>query len=171
VDRVLPTIIIVVALAIMLGLMLWGWRNLRRRQSSLTAPLGLPVNLGPSELAVDGWYVATTRAHEPLERIAAHGLGFRALATVAVHSTGVVLDRRGSDSVFVPRVDLREASLATWAIDRVVERNGLVVIGWMLGETPVDSYLRCSENGDADRLVTAIRAMVPTPDAVEEVES
>jgi hypothetical protein len=164
-------LLVVVAAA----LMLVGWRARRQRQSGVTAPLQVPATLGASTLDVDGWYVATTPVDEPLERIAVHGLGFRARATVSVHPEGIVLERRGSDAVHLPSGDLRTAGRATWAIDRVVEPEGLIVIGWMLGSTPVDTYLRLPDRTDAEQLLAAVTDMLPgsapTPDPAEEVAS
>jgi hypothetical protein len=157
------------------ALMVVGWRARRRRQSGVSAPLAVPTQLGPSLLSVEGWYVATTAQGEPLERIAVHGLGFRARATVSVHPEGLVLLRQGSEPVFLPIADLRTSGRATWAIDRVVEPDGLVVVGWMLGTLPVDTYLRLAERSDADRLLGAVNDLMPgrtpDPDPAEEVAS
>ena len=174
-DRALPTLLIVSLVVAAAALMLVGWRARRRRQSGVDAPLAAPAELSPATVDVEGWYVATTPAGEPLERIAVHGLGFRARATVSVHPQGIVLGRRGSDAVYLPAADLRTAGRATWAIDRVVEPQGLVVIGWMLGSTPVDSYLRLPDRTGADRLLAAVTDLLPgsapTTDPAEEVAS
>lgn len=174
-DRALPTLLIVALVVAAAALMLVGWRARRRRQAAVIAPLPVPAELGASTVVVDGWYVATTPVDEPLERIAVHGLGFRARATVSVHPQGIVLDRRGSDAVHLPATDLRTAGRATWAIDRVVEPAGLIVIGWMLGSTPVDTYLRLPDRTDAEQLLAAVTDLLPgsapAPDPAEEVAS
>jgi len=171
VDRLVPTALIVALVVVIAALMLLGWRARRRRQSGIAAPLGIPSSLSAALLTVDGWYVATTPAGEPLERIAVHGLAFRARATVAVHPEGLVLDARGSMAMFVPVDDLRAAGRATWAIDRVVEPDGLVLVNWMLGATAVDTYLRLPERDDADRLVSAVHDLLTAPDPAEETAS
>lgn len=158
-DRLLPTLIIALVIAGVLALMLLGWHNRRRRQAGLARPEPVPESLGAASLVVAGWYVATTRADEPLERIAVHGLGFRARASAAVHSEGLVLAVRGRQPFLIASTALRGAGRATWAIDRVVERDGLVLIGWLLGDTPVDSYLRLPDPDDAVALVVALQAL------------
>lgn len=180
-DRLLPSIIIALIIAGALLLMLHGWRSRRRRQAGVARPLPLPDTLGAATVAVDGWYVATTRADEPLERIAVHGLGFRARVSVSVHPEGVVLAVRGSAPFLIEPSALRGAGRATWAIDRVVERDGLVLIGWMLGDDPVDTYLRLPEPADAAAIVVAVHAFLPdfapgfaphrTADSAEEIAS
>ncbi len=170
-DRLLPTLLIVTLIAAVIALMFFGWRARRRRQAAITAPLDVPAALSSPGLKVECWYVATTPANEPLERIAVHGLGFRARASIAVHSEGLVLERNGSTPLFVPAVDLRSVARATWAIDRVVEPDGLIVFGWMLGTSPVDSYLRIPDRDAAALVLAAVDAIFPAPDPAEEVAS
>lgn len=164
-DRLTPTLLIVGFLVVVFGLMLLGWRSRRRRQGGIARPEPVPAALGAASLVVDGWYVATTLADQPLERVAVHGLGFRARATASVHPEGLVLAPQGRDAFLIEPAALRGAGRATWAIDRVVEKDGLVLIGWMLGETPVDSYLRVPDAPAAAALITAIQTFVPAPDA------
>lgn len=162
-DRLLPTLIIVAVILGVFVLMLLGWRARTRRQAGVARPEPAPDSLAPASLVVDGWYVATTVADEPLERIAVHGLGFRARAIASVHPEGLVLTVRGQQPILITPGALRGAGRATWVIDRVVERDGLVLIGWMLGADPVDSYLRVPEASDAAALVAALQALSPHP--------
>lgn len=161
-DRLLPTLIIGAVILGVFGLMLLGWRNRRRRQGAVARPLVAPAALGAASVAVEGWYVATTLADQPLERVAVHGLGFRAQASAGVHPEGLVLAVRGQDPILIAPDALRGAGRATWAIDRVVEKDGLILIGWLLGDTPVDSYLRVPDTTAATALVTALQSLVPT---------
>ena len=159
-DRSLPTLIIALVILGVFALMMYGWASRRRRQAGIAQPVPAPGNLGAASLDVTGWYVATTVVDAPLERIAVHGLGFRARATVSVHPEGVVLSVRGQHPILIAGSALRGVGRATWTIDRVVERDGLVLIGWMLGDTPVDSYLRLPDPGAAAALVAAVQALV-----------
>lgn len=172
-DRLLPTIIIALVVLAVFALMLHGWGSRRRRQAGLARPTPVPELLGAASLVVNGWYVATTKADEPLERIAVHGLGFRARATVAVHVEGIVLTVRGQNPILIEPASLRGAGRATWAIDRVVERDGLVLVGWMLGDSPVDSYLRLPDPDAATAVVAAVQALTPasTTDPAEGTSS
>lgn len=164
-DRLLPTLLIGALILGVFGLMLLGWRNRHRRQGDVPRPSGVPATLGTATLAVEAWYVATTLADQPLERIAVHGLGFRARATAGVHPEGFVLAVRGQRPIFIAPDALRGAGRATWAIDRVVEKDGLVLIGWMLGDTAVDSYLRVPDATAAATLVSALQSLVPATPA------
>lgn len=162
-DRLVPSLIIAAVILTIFALMALGWRARRRRQSGLARPVLAPASLGSASVSVDGWYVATTLADQPLERVAVHGLGFRARARAAVHPEGLVLEVGGQQPILIEPASVRGAGRATWAIDRVVERDGLVLIGWMLGDTPVDTYLRVPDPAAAAALLAAVQAMTPEP--------
>jgi hypothetical protein len=129
---------------LLLVLMLLGWRALRRRQSSVAVPASRPAELGTPLATSEGKYVATTVAGEPLQRIAVHGLGFRGDVTAAVTDLGILLVMVGRD-IWIPAADLTGVGRATWTIDRVVERDGLITLGWRLGDREVETALRLDD--------------------------
>jgi hypothetical protein len=159
VDRILPVLVIVAVLTLVFSGMYVGWRGRRRRQATLGELAAAPADLGEIHFVDDLLYVATTCADAPLERVAISGLGFRAGATATVAAAGVRLDVAGRrDPVFLPVADLRGAGRATWTIDRVVRRDGLVFVRWNLGGTEVDTNLRSSQ---PDALLTALTRIAP----------
>ncbi|MFW8746211.1 hypothetical protein, partial [Mesorhizobium japonicum] len=79
-----------------------------------------PADLGGVRRREHLFYVATTRADAPLDRIAVHGLGFRARAELTVADTGIRLDIAGEEPAFIPAADLVGVGRATWPIDRAV---------------------------------------------------
>lgn len=145
-DRFGPSIIIAGIIILALTGMYFGWRARVRKHRSLVAPSSVPATIGET-LAVDkGLYVATTLAEQPLERVAAHGLGFRSRVTVSVLHDGIVIDLTGRAPYFIPRDAIEAVERGTWAIDKAVEPGGLVVLTWTLGDTILDSYFRM-DNG------------------------
>lgn len=143
----------------LLVLMARAWRARGRRQDDLPAPDLAPADLGPARLEVDGAYVATTRGDAPLDRVVVHGLGFRGRAVASVHADGVRLEIAGVPAFVVRTSCLRDVRRATWTIDRVVERDGLVLLAWTLGGTPVDTYLRLPD--DPRPFLDAVRTLLP----------
>ncbi|MDH6236878.1 hypothetical protein [Cryobacterium sp. CG_9.6] len=169
-DRAIPTIIVVVVLAGLFTLMYRSWRKRSRRDAQIVA--GYPVPTGPETvLAVArGYYVATTPRDTPLERLFIPGLGFRARAEITVTDAGVTLDLTGSRPMFVPTGAIELLTPATWAIDRAVETDGLLLLGWQLAPTQnangtseagrsVDSFFRIIDPSDRARLVDAIHSI------------
>ncbi|MGP3536718.1 PH-like domain-containing protein [Microbacterium sp. RD1] len=147
---------------VLLGVLTWAWMRRVRRDAGLPAPVGeLPS--GARELArFPGLYVATTRHDQPLERLAIRGLGFRSRAEIIVTDAGVALDLPGQPRMLLPAGRLVDAALATVAIDRVVERDGLVRVSWRIDDdTVVDTFLR-PQDASARSLADAIRPLLPT---------
>ncbi|WP_277959236.1 hypothetical protein [Frigoribacterium faeni] len=152
--------LILVGVGLLIGLMARSWRARGRRQSDIPAPDRAPDDLSAPVLAVDALYVATSRGGDPLDRVVVHGLGFRGRAIVSVHAEGVRLEIAGEPAVLIRASSLRGVDRATWTIDRVVERDGLVLVGWRLGDVDLDTYLRITD--DPAPVVASIRPLVPT---------
>lgn len=166
-DKTLTAGLVLAFAGVLLLVMVFAWRARQRRQRHLPAIQSPPTEIGEVLGEFDGLYVATTAADQPLERVVIGGLGFRARAGVQVAASGITLSIAGEHPVFIPATSLRAVTRATWAIDRVVEDGGLVLIAWTLGETgansaplnpaPVDSYLRVA---DTDALISAISRLI-----------
>jgi len=163
-------LVMIGVVVVLVGLGVWAWMRRTRRDAGLVAPFGeIPAGATPTATAA-GFYVATTRHGEPLERLAIRGLGFRSRADFAVSDRGVALDLTGQPRMFVPAARITAVDLATVAIDRVVEPGGLVRLSWRAerpggGEEIVDSYLR-PQDGSARALESAIAEMLPAPSAM-----
>jgi hypothetical protein len=158
VDKVIPALVIAtIVLLVFVGLAV-GWRARQRRQAALPALETPPGVLGTALAVDDGFYVATTRADAPTDRIAVRGLGFRARAGIAVHPEGVLLSIAGQPDAFIPASGIVGVGRATWTIDRVVGTDGLVFVRWNLGGTEVDTNLRVAE---PEALVDALQTIAP----------
>ena len=155
-GALLVMIAVAVALLAVLG---WAWWRRSRRDSVLPAPYGeLPAD-AVVLAASDALYVATTRHGEPLERLAIRGLGFRSRVGVTISDAGLALDLTGQRRMVISRDRIRSVAQATVAIDRVVERDGLVRVSWRIDDTTiVDTYLR-NQDGSARILADAIGAI------------
>ncbi len=153
--------------AALLAVLAWAWWRRMRRDSGLSAPVGeVPVEAAALSRH-EALYVATTRHGEPLERLAIRGLGFRSRADLTVTSAGVALDLTGQPRFFIPTEQIVDVAQATVAIDRVVERDGLVRIAWRRdGQTVVDSYLR-PQDASARAVADEIGALL-TPTGTDE---
>jgi hypothetical protein len=147
-------------------LMVIGWGALRRRQADVTGLAPVPSDPGVAALTEDLLYVATTRAEQPLQRIAVAGLGFRARAVLTVTTGGILLDLAGAAPGFIPVTALQGVGRATWTIDRAISNDGLVFVRWRDGAAAgsptvsLDSYFR---SADPAALVAAIEPLIQTP--------
>ena len=156
--------------AVLIGIGVVAWRRRSRRDAGLAAPLGdVPAGAAVRASAA-GFYVATTRHGEPLERLAIGGLGFRSRVDVTVTDAGVALDLTGQPRLFLPADRIVSAEVSTVAIDRVVEPGGLARLTWTAARTgadpeTVDTYLRPQDTSArvlADEISAILSADAPT---------
>ena len=152
---------IVLVLSISAGLIVLAfssWRRRRREQAvGFSAP---PENLEGETLAsTAAQYVATTFRNEPLNRVTAHGLGFRGRAVVKVSVGGVVIERKGERNLAIASSRILGTTLEQATIDRVVEKGGLFAIHWRQDSTDLTTYLRFNSAAERDRLLQASPAL------------
>jgi uncharacterized membrane protein len=160
-DRLMPTVLTITIVIIVFALLWWGWRSRRNSQAAvLPKPArpaeGTPVFGGP----VDGTYVVTTVAGQHLERIAAHGLGIRTPAQLSISEAGVILDRDGVDDMLIPADAILGVSTTSGMIGKFVEKDGIVVITWRLGDTTVDTGFRTRAAADRQPTIDHIRQLI-----------
>ena len=171
---------LLVMIAVAVGLLALGvvaWRRRSRRDGGLAAPFGEAPTDAREQVRSSGFYVATTRHDDALERLAIRGLGFRSRLDVTVTDRGVALDLVGQPRMFLALERISGVDLANTAIDRVVEAGGLVRIAWLANRSDgsteiVDSYLR-PQDELASALAAAISALLPpsTPTATDQTST
>lgn len=161
-DKLLPTLGILAVVVIMLALAVVGWRRRVRRDSGAGGAYSTPGTLSAPTAEVEALYVATTKAGQHLERLALPGLAYRGKATVAVRPEGVGIAVTGEAPVFIPATVVTGAGLASVAIDRAVERDGLLRLGWTTsGGTAADTYFRVVDPAGRAQVAAAIEQIVP----------
>ncbi len=160
-GRTVPVIITFLVLLAIFALMWWGWRGKLRRQAGVAELPAVPDGCGPAELSVRGQYVTTTSAGDWLDRIAVHGLGIRTNATLEVRSTGVLMLRQGAPDIFIAAAAVEEVATQAGMAGKFVEKDGLVVITWRLGDKLVDTGFRTVEAAAKKPLLHALQALLP----------
>ncbi|GAA4482267.1 hypothetical protein GCM10023171_11970 [Microbacterium panaciterrae] len=134
-----------------------AWRARLRRDSGLTAPLGVPEHAEVRQ-RYETLYVATTKHDQSLERLAIRPLVYRARGELTITDRGAALSLDGAPTVFLASERLIGADRATVTIDRVVEPGGLIRVVWRTVDgTVVDSYLRITGDlGNTDAAGAAL---------------
>ncbi|GAA1855848.1 hypothetical protein [Myceligenerans crystallogenes] len=137
---------------VLLALVLTGRKRLASRTTTLVpAPPAVPAEVaaslsgalrdGPEPVfgPVEATYVSSTLHGDWLARVGAHRLGDRSLARVSVLEEGVLVERHGTDDVWIPAASIRSAQLAPGMAGKYVGADGIVVISWAVGELPDDA--------------------------------
>lgn len=156
----LLTILTLIGVVALIFLGMWrAWRAKLSRSVTLL-PDPPPLDLGIKLVEGDTLYVSTTLAGQPLERLAIAGLAYRAKARITVATNGVMIAPRGEHPVVVPATSISSIRAATWTIDRVVERDGLVAITWTTRDVAVETYLRIVDTNFCAQFTEAIRTLL-----------
>lgn len=134
--------------ALILVLMRRGWRN-RERRIIITELPELPPGAVPATHGTHGVYVSTTLAGLPLERVVTRGLGVKSAVEVDVREDGIVLERQGAPSLFIPRASLETVGTTSGMIGKFAAADSIVVFTWSAGGTRVDTGVHI--RNDADR--------------------
>jgi hypothetical protein len=159
-DRVLPGLLMLSLAVVVFVLLAVGWRNRLRRQSDVEPLPAVPAGLGAPLAAADGQYVASTTAGDWLDRIAVYNLGIRTNAELSVHPEGVLFERSGAGPVFIPAGRLTGVRQDSGMAGKFVEKDGLLVLSWMLGIRELDSGFRTRRAEDKATLFKALQELI-----------
>jgi hypothetical protein len=145
---------------ILVGLRL-GWRNRANSQADLPPLPEPPADLGPDRAPpLAGLYVGTTLSTRWQDRVVVHTLGQQAAAVAHLGSTGVLIEREGTEPVFIPAQALCDARLEPALAGKVVGAGGLLVLRWQHGDRLLDTGLRGDDKTRYPDWVTAVAALV-----------
>jgi hypothetical protein len=156
--------VVIVVLLLAAAGMYAGWRRRNRRDAS--AGGGYESSASQQTAAVlaeaETFYVASTLRGNHLERLALPGLKFRGRARLTVMADGVTIAIHGEHPVFVPTSAVSAIGAATTAIDRAVEKDGLLRLSWTTsGGVSADSFLRVVDPADRAPVIGAIESLLP----------
>ena len=156
---------VVAVILLVLAGMRRGWRTRQRRQSHLPEPEPIPAALAsPREdgESVPGVYLGSVMAGDWLDRVAAHGLGTRSRVDATIHDAGVAIRREGARSFLISADAVITVRRERGIAGKAFEKDAVVVITWMLGETAVDTGIRPDHGDDAGKLVEQVSSIART---------
>lgn len=157
--KYLGTGIVAAILAISaLSLMWWAWRGRARRDAAL-APDAVTLLGDPLQTFNRVYYVATTRAGEPLERIAIPRLKYRGYSTVDIFANGIRIRVDGEHAVDIGRELISGSGEAQMRIDKVVERDGLALVRWTSRGELLESSFRFTDPGQQAEFTSAVESI------------
>ncbi|MBT2594929.1 hypothetical protein [Arthrobacter sp. ISL-72] len=159
-DKIFPGLAMLAIIAVVFVLLFIGWRNRLRRQSDVEQLPALPAELSLPLASADGQYVATTTAGDWLDRIAVQGLGIRTTAELTVHPEGVLFERSGAGPVFIPADRLTGVRQDSGMAGKFVEKDGLLVISWTLGNRELDTGFRTRRADDKPAVLKAFQELI-----------
>lgn len=149
-------VISLVLFAVILTLMVRGWRHRQQSQAGLFDTLPqLPEDPGDIVLGpLSGVYIGSTIAGDWNARIARPPLGHRSAGHLTAHTSGVRLDLADT-TVWIPRSSLETVRRASALANKTVPGGGLIVARWQVtgsdGMTVIDSGFRADDKDSYPR--------------------
>jgi hypothetical protein len=138
-----------------------SWRNRVARQSaSISEPLEALEFFGEPLESAKVFYVATTYALNHLERIAAYGLGSRGNAQVIVFTEGILIVRNGERPLAIDKSSIQKIGAGQVAIDKAVEKDGLIQVDWIQDSTSLTTHLRVIDSAERDAIISSISSII-----------
>ncbi len=163
-DKVIGGSIAGALIVVALVMMWFAWRARNRRAALVGHWSALESE---SVRSFDVFYVATTHADRPLERVALRGFGYRSFARVDIHRDGIQVALTAGDVLVLPEASLTRMHTEQVAIDKAVERDGLVAFDWTsrdIGSGPIGltTFVRLRNVDEQKELLAVASALVPT---------
>ena len=138
----MPAIMVAIVVAAILAAMFLAWRARSGRVAGLSLPALLTDPGEPLFRCSRVFYVATTLASQPLERIPLVGLKYRGFADIEASTTGIVVSIAGERPTAIERSLIQSVKPQQLTIDKVVEPGGLIGIEWESKLGPLVSVFR-----------------------------
>ncbi|ASO19943.1 hypothetical protein FHR81_000376 [Actinoalloteichus hoggarensis] len=159
-DRLLLTLAFVAFFA----LCAWGmWRGWHRRAADQAGVLPALPQPAPELLdapdvlpALTGVYIGTTSAENWQARIVAGDFGHRSAGALRLVDEGVLIERDGATTLWLPAHALRSARIDSKSAGKVVPGGGLLVLTWQHGDFDLDTSFRADDKSDYEKWVARL---------------
>ena len=163
-DKVIGASIAAALIILAFTFMTLAWRARARRAHDYTTWSELKSELSAT---VEVFYVATTQGANSLERVSLKGFTYRGFATLEVFDDGLQIRLTTKDVLAIPGHALLSYEFAQVAIDKAVERDGLIGITWQTapaanGTRELTTFIRLRNPGDRDDLTKIFTQLVGT---------
>ena len=100
------------------------------------------TSVGPLTPLSRGEYVSTTIFGNWLDHVGFDSLGFQSKSTLLIYPDSIIFTRNGAKDLWIPAKKLAVITTDRGMAGKVVEKNGLVVIGWTLDGHRVQTGFR-----------------------------
>jgi hypothetical protein len=125
--------VLVVLIAVIIQLMMRGWRRRGDHQAELIGSLpDVPETVGEAMVTTRGLYVGSTLAPAWNERITAGDLGYRSKAVLTRYPEGIMLERVRAKPIWIPQESITAIRTERGIAGKVAARNGILAIRWRL---------------------------------------
>jgi hypothetical protein len=123
----------VVVIAVMIQLMMRGWRRRAQRQAELIGDLpDIPDEVGAATSSICGVYVGSALSPAWHDRVTAGDLGYHSKAVLTRYPEGILLERIRAKPIWIPQESIAAVRTERGMAGKVAARNGILAIRWRL---------------------------------------
>ncbi|OBK53393.1 transporter [Mycobacterium kubicae] len=142
--------IVVIAIAVVIQLMMLGWRRRGERQQELIGTLPTVPDVVGGALGVSrGLYVGSTLAPAWNERVTAGDLGYRSKAVLTRYPEGILMERIRAQPIWIPQESITAIRTERGIAGKVGARNGILAIRWRLpAGVEIDTGFRANNRSE-----------------------
>ena len=149
VGKFLTAIICIALVALCIYGMWHGWRSRLVRQANMFGSLK-EVPERYEGLTADAAF-----------RVGFDSLGFKSKSTLLIYPDSIIFTRNGAKDLWIPAKKLAVITTDRGMAGKVVEKNGLVVIGWTLDGHRVQTGFRTRYAEDKQAVLQELRRIAP----------
>jgi hypothetical protein len=144
--------LLVVLIAVLIQLMMRGWRERARQQQQLLGELPeMPDEVGAAIITTRGHYCGCTLSPAWNDRVTAGDLGYRGKAVLTRYSEGILLERIRAKPIWIPRESITAIRMERGIAGKVVARIGILAIRWRLPSgIDIDTGFRANHRDEYD---------------------
>ncbi|BBZ44681.1 hypothetical protein MPRM_19620 [Mycobacterium parmense] len=144
--------VLVVVIAVVIQLMMVGWRRRAARQSELIGTMpAMPDEVGAATTTIRGIYVGSTLSPAWNDRVTAGDLGYRSKAVLTRYPEGILLERIRAKPIWIPQGSITAVRAERGMAGKVAARNSILAIRWRLPSgVEIDTGFRANNRGEYD---------------------
>lgn len=170
-DKVIGASIAAALIILAFTFMTLAWRARTRRAHDYAT---WPELQGELNATVEVFYVATTQGANSLERVSLKGFSYRGYANLEVFDDGLQVRLTTKDVLAIPAHSLLSYEFAQVAIDKAVEKEGLIGFTWQTaaaenGTRELTTFIRLRDPRDRNDLTQIFTKLVGTTTKEEAV--
>lgn len=163
-GKLITAIVCLAIVALCIYGMRRGWRSRLARQANMFGSLKeVPERYEglTADAAFEGEYVSTTIFGNWLDRVGFDSLGFKSKSTLLIYPDSIIFTRNGAKDLWIPAKKLSVITTDRGMAGKVVEKDGLVVIGWTLDGHRVQTGFRTRYAQDKKAALQELRRIAP----------
>ena len=139
-----------------------SWRRRVASGADIPALAVAPIHKSIDAVSIDhATYLGTVTTQHWLDRVAARGLGHRGPASVVVEPEGLVIERVGTESLFIPQQAIVGVALERGLAGRVYGQDGVIVVTWTWGDVSLQTGIRIPDEHGRTDVISAL-AQLPS---------